>query len=74
MTEILQNISTYGFPVVAAVLCGYYVYVQNKSHTEQILEINKNHTEEMMKLKESIDNNTLAITKLCERLVKNELS
>lgn len=57
MTTVSQLIGSLGFPVVACVA----LYMQlNKS--------NENHAKEMDKLNESLNNNTLAITKLVEKL------
>lgn len=57
MTEILQAISTLGFPIA----CTVYLFYENHSRDEK-------HKEEMDKLSTALNNNTLAITKLAERL------
>lgn len=54
---IIQAISTVGFPIVA---CGGLFWLVNK--------ISDQHKEEMSKVQEAISNNTLALTKLAERL------
>ena len=57
MNEILQAISTYGFPIVACLIMGWYVKFQDDRHHAEIKEIT-----------EAINNNTLALTKLSEKL------
>lgn len=57
VNAITQIISTVGFPICA---CGALFWYMTKT--------NEQHKEETDKLKESIDNNTLIITKLYERL------
>lgn len=58
---IVQIISNLGFPIV---MCGALFWYINKQ-----LEL---HKEETHDLKQSIDNNTLIITKLYERLADHE--
>ena len=57
MNEILTAVSTVGFPIVA---CGA-MYVQMNKMNEQ-------HKQENLKMGEAINNNTIALTKLCEML------
>lgn len=47
VSVITQVISSLGFPIFACVAMGYYIYLQQKNHKEEIGE-----------LKKSIDNNT----------------
>lgn len=58
---LIQIISNLGFPIA---MCGALFWYINKQ-TEL-------HKEEMHELKQSIDNNTLVITKLYERLTDHE--
>ena len=58
---LVQIISNLGFPIA---MCGALFWYINKQ-----LEMHKEETHE---LKQSIDNNTLIITKLYERLADHE--
>lgn len=58
---LVQIISNLGFPIA---MCGALFWYINKQ-TEL-------HKDEMHELKQSIDNNTLIITKLYERLTDHE--
>ena len=53
MNEIIQAISSVGFPVVCSILLGYLLL------TEQ-----RNHKEEMNQLKDAINSNTMIMVEL----------
>lgn len=54
---IINSITTVGFPVVA---CGACFWMINKQDSR--------HSEEMDKINSALNNNTIALTKLIERL------
>ena len=65
---ITQLITSVGFPIVACCAAAYYIkYISNKNR-EEVTTLNKQHQEEMLKVTEAINNNTLVITKLCDKL------
>ena len=43
---------------------GYYINKINNEHTDEVKELNREHSEEMNNLKDTINNNTLALEKL----------
>lgn len=55
--SIIQVISTLGFPIFCCIYMAWYI---NKT--------NENHREEVSKLTEIIQNNTLALTKLTDKI------
>ena len=57
MSSILEMISTVGFPIA----CCIAMFLQQNKITE-------NHKNEMSEIKNAIDNNTIALTKLIEKL------
>lgn len=57
MNEILQAISSVGFPIVCSILLGYL-----------LIQEQKNHKEEMMQLKDAINSNTLIMSELKQLL------
>ena len=62
--EVVNIISTLGFPIAACVAMGYYVkYIIDKNR-EDLRKTWDTHEEEIDKLQEAINNNTLAIQKL----------
>jgi hypothetical protein len=68
MNEIVQVISAVGFPIVAAVGCGYFVKWQYEQNTKQTEEMRKEHKEEVAKMTEALNNNTLALQKLIDKI------
>lgn len=82
MENYVQLISTLGFPIVACISMALYVKEQTKNNREDVKELNAKHTEEMSafkdEIKEALNNNTIALTKLCEKLdgkgvIENEI-
>lgn len=57
MTEVVQLISTVGFPIVMCLLLFYYMTEQNKQHKE-----------ESDSMKEAINELKIAITQLTDNL------
>ena len=68
VNEIMQAITTVGFPaVMCGAMCYYVKYITDK-HREELDRVNANHTREMKDITTALNNNTLALTKLCERM------
>ena len=70
MNEIVQVISAVGFPIVAAIGCGYFVKWQYEQNQQQIESMRQEHKEETSKMTEALNNNTLALQKLIDKLEK----
>ena len=68
MNEVVSIISAVGFPIVAAVGCGYFVKWQYEQNQKQIEEMRKEHKEEGGKMTEALNNNTLALQKLIDKI------
>lgn len=68
MTEIVNIISTVGFPVAGCCAMAWYVKYITDKNREQIEAMNQKHKEEMNSVTEAINNNTVALTKLCDEL------
>lgn len=73
MDAILQSIGTYGFPIVVALICMYYVKYINDQHRQETTKLNDQHRQEMSEVTQAINNNTLALTKLTEKLGAGDL-
>lgn len=67
-SEITQLITSVGFPIVACCAAAYYIKYISDKNREEVSELNKQHQEEMLKVTEAINNNTLVISKLCDKL------
>lgn len=68
MNEIVQVISAVGFPIVAALGCGFFVKWQYEQNMKQNEELRKEHKEEVSKMTEALNNNTLALQKLIDKI------
>ena len=77
MDNYVQIISTLGFPIMACISMAIYVKEQTKNNREDVKELNAQHSKEMNafkdEIKEALNNNTIALTKLCERLEREEM-
>ena len=75
MDSWVSVISSLGFPIVACIYMAKYVKEQNKANREDVKELNKQHSEEMNafkdEIKEALNNNTMALNKLCDKLEFN---
>lgn len=70
MNELAQIISAIGFPIVAAIGCAYFVKWQYEQNQKQIEEMRKEHKEETANMTKAIENNTIALTRLIEKIDK----
>lgn len=70
-TSILTIIGSYGFPIVACIAMGWYVKYTTDKNREEIAEIRNQHKEEMAQVTTALNNNTLAIQRLCDKLGDN---
>ena len=66
--EVFQLIGSYGFPIVACIAMAWYVKYTTDKQREEIDELMKRNTEEKAELTKTIDNNTLALQRLCDKL------
>lgn len=57
MNEVVTLITNVGFPISLTLILLWYIYDSNNKHKE-----------EMDKMSEALNNNTLALTKLIDRL------
>ena len=69
---IITAIGSLGFPIVACCAMAYFFARVNDNYRNDIKELQKGHEEEMTKMTEAVNNNTLVIQKLIERMGKDE--
>lgn len=72
MDTLITLIQSLGFPVAACVAMGAYVWHTSEEHMKQIDSMNAQHKEEMNSVTEAINNNTIALTRLMERMGDGE--
>ncbi len=70
MNERIQVISAVGFPIVAAIGCGYFVKWQYEQNQKQVEAMRQEHKEEVQNMTKAIENNTVALTRLIEKIDK----
>lgn len=66
--SILTAITTVGFPIVCCCAMMWYVKYQTDKNREDILRLNDMHRSEMLEVTEAINNNTVALQKLCDKI------
>ena len=70
MNDIVTMITTVGFPIVACLFMGWYVKYQTDNYRSEVKDMQKEHKDEIQKVKEALNNNTLALQRLCDRMEK----
>lgn len=68
INEILTAIATVGFPIVACCAMAYFFSRVNDNYRNDIKEINAQHKDEMDAMTQAINNNTLVIQRLVDRM------
>lgn len=64
----IQLISSLGFPIVACIAMAWYTKYQTDNYRTEVKDMQKEHKEEITKVTEALNNNTLALQKLCDKL------
>lgn len=65
---IVAIISSVGFPIVACIGLGWYVKYQTDNNNKEVSEMRREHQDEIAKVTDALNNNTLALQKLCDRI------
>lgn len=73
MQEMVQLISTVGFPIVVSLIMFYYVRDQGDKNREDVKALNEAHKEELLTVIDAINNNTVALTELKDSLSNKEI-
>lgn len=68
VNSISEVISTVGFPIVCFLLCGYYVKYREDKNDEKYDKLNNQHDDEMRQIVAALNNNTVALQKLADKL------
>jgi hypothetical protein len=67
---LLDAVSVVGFPIVMCLIFIYYVKYLNDTNRDQINQLQTQHRQETSELTKAVENNTLALTRLIEKLDK----
>ena len=68
MDTWVQIITSVGFPIFACLAMGYYVFRQIDTYRNDIKELQQEHKEEISKMTEALNNNTMALQRLVDKL------
>ena len=70
VNTVLQAITTVGFPIVCCGVLMYYVkYIRDKD-TEMMADIMARHSEEVNTMSAALNENTVVLQKLCDKMDK----
>lgn len=68
LNGISEIVSTVGFPIVCFLLCGWYVKYREDKNDEKYDKLNNQHDDEMKQVVSALNNNTVALQKLADKL------
>lgn len=68
LQSLSEVISTIGFPIVCFIMCGWYVKYREDKNDEKIDKLNTMHDDESKQMVSALNNNTLALQKLTDKL------
>lgn len=66
--DVVQIISTLGFPITACVAMAWYVKYQMDSYKDEVNAIREDHKNEVSKMTDALNNNTIALQRLVDKL------
>lgn len=69
---LITMIGSLGFPIVACIAMGWFFAKVNDNYRQDIKEINATHKDEVKAMTEAIQNNTLVVQKLVDKLERDE--
>lgn len=64
----MQLISSVGFPIVACLGMGWYVKYETDNNRSEIKDLQREHKAEIDKITDALNNNTLALNLLSDKL------
>ena len=65
---IIQAVTSLGFPIVCCAAIMYYVKYITDKNREEVAKLNEDHKQEMAQVTQALNNNTIALQRLCDRL------
>lgn len=68
METWIQVITAVGFPIFACLAMGYFIKNQIDSYRADIKELQTDHKQEIGKVTEALNNNTIALQKLVDKI------
>lgn len=65
---IIQMVSSLGFPIIMCGAMAWYVKHMNDQHVKEREKTAELHKQEMSAITEALNNNTIALTRLCDKM------
>ena len=72
INEIMTMINTLGVPTAVAIASMWYVKYREDKNDERIDKLNELHKQEMTDITEALNNNTLALQRICDTFAKDK--
>ena len=72
LTNILTAIGSVGFPIVACCAMAYFFSRVNNNYRADIKELTAEHKEEMTNMTQAVNNNTLILQRILDKLGGDE--
>ena len=66
MQGFLNAVTTVGFPIVCCAVMAWYVKYTTDKNREEVQTLNDQHKKEISEVTTAINNNTIALQKLCD--------
>lgn len=70
VSDLIQSV---GFPIVCFLMCGWYVKYREDKNDDKYDKLNSQHDEEMKQMVSALNNNTVALQRLTDKIGKDEL-
>lgn len=65
---LVASIGSLGFPIIACIGMAFFFNKVNDNYRNDIKEMNASHRQEMDKITEAVNNNTMVIQKLLDKM------
>ena len=70
VSDLIQSV---GFPIVCFLMCGWYVKYREDKNDDKYDKLNSQHDEEMKQMVSALNNNTVALQRLTDKIGRDEL-
>lgn len=71
INDIMTAITTVGFPIVCCLALAWYVKDQTEKNRAQLNALTEQHRMEISSVTEALNNNTLALQRLCDKMERS---
>lgn len=68
INAVINAVATVGFPIVCCGALMYYQKYTRDKDSEQLKQLSESHAEEIKTMADALNNNTIVLQKLCDRL------